>query len=87
MGLEGRSELLRHVAKQLDLNSDKIVPSASSIKNKQLIEQQMQMQAQQQMQQGMNQQQPEKPATKPNPSGQALMSEAPVTDTFSPTKM
>lgn len=69
IGLDGRAELLRQTAKTLDINPDKVVPSASIVK---MRAQQAQAQAQMQMQ---------PPATG---GGQQLMNQAPVTDQFQP---
>lgn len=90
MGIEGRAELLRHAVKTLDVNTDKVIPSATTQKTKQLMEQAMQQQAMQQMMiaQGQGPQQPgQKPPAQPQPkgNGQALMDGAAMTDNFSPT--
>lgn len=74
VGLDGRAELLRQAVKRLDINSDKVVPSATVVKQRAA---QAQMQ---QMQMAMAQQQT--PPAKGN--GQALMDGAPVTDNFQP---
>lgn len=90
MGVEGRAELLRHAVKTLDLNTDKVVPAASTVKTKQLIEQQLQQQAMQQAQMAQQAMTGGKPPAQPQPgapkgNGQALMNGAPQTDNFSPT--
>ena len=76
VGLDGRAELLRQAVKRLDINSDKVVPSATTVKQRaaQAQMQQMQMAMAQQQAQGQ----------KPNGNGQALMDGGPVTDNFQP---
>lgn len=73
MGLDGRAELLRDAAKQLDLNPDKVVPSASVLRLRNAQQQMAALQAQQA--------QAQQPAQKP---GQRLSNGAPVTDVFEP---
>lgn len=77
MGVDGRAELLRESAKGLQMNTDKVVPSASTLRMRMAAEQ-MAMAQQPQAQPG---QQPQLPA----PGGEQLMNGAPVTDNFSPT--
>lgn len=78
MGPEGRAELLRDAARMLDMNPDKIVPSATKMRLAQL-QQQMQLAMQQQMQQMQLANQTSRAG-----KGQQLMNEAPVTDIFEP---
>lgn len=73
IGLDGRAELLRHAVKRLDLNTDKVVPSATVVKQRAAAAQMAQMQ---QMAQGQGQ-----PSAG---AGQQLMDGAPVTDNFQP---
>ena len=74
IGLEGRAELLRHAAKRLDVNPDRVVPNPSKFK-------QQQMAAATQQLQNMQQMQPANPQT----NEQTLMDGSPVTDNFSPS--
>lgn len=74
IGLEGRAELLRHAAKRLDVNPDRVVPNPSKFK-------QQQMAAAAQQLQNMQQMQPANPQT----NEQTLMDGSPVTDNFSPS--
>lgn len=76
IGMDGRAELLRHAAKRLDINVDRVVPTASVLKQRtaQAQAQQMAMMQAQQAQQ--------QPA--PGGNGQALLDQSPVTDNFSP---
>ena len=78
MGADGRAYLLRETARSLDLDVNKIVPSLSMLKARQLMEAQAQATATEQ-QSVAPQQQPQGPA-----NGQQLMNGAPVTDNFSP---
>lgn len=71
IGMDGRAELLRHAAKRLDLNVDRVVPTASVLKQRAAQAQQMQL-AQQQAAQGA-----------PSGNGQELLDNEPVTDNFS----
>lgn len=84
VGMEGIAELLRQAAGTLDMNVDKIVPSAEAMKVKQAeANQAMQMQNAQAL---TNQQQgnPQQGGTPPAaPGGAQLMNGAPVTDRFS----
>jgi len=73
IGAEGRAELLRHAAKRLDINVDRVVPSASVVKQRAMM---AQMQAQQ-----MQLAQAQQPQAG---NGQQLMDGSPVTDTFQP---
>jgi hypothetical protein len=77
IGMDGRAELLRHAAKRLDINSERIVPTQSKVK----ILQAQQALAQQQMaaQGGAN-----TSGTPPKLDGndQGLMNGAPVTGNF-----
>lgn len=74
IGMDGRAELLRQAVKRLDINSEKVVPSATTVKMR-AAQAQMQQLAMQQAQQGQ-------PGQKGN--GQELMDGAPVTDNFQP---
>jgi len=69
-GLDGRAQVLREVAKNLDMDVDRIVPPREVLKQKEQL-----MIAQQQAQQAAQQQ---------VGGGQELMDGAPVTDNFSP---
>jgi len=83
VGMEGIAELLRQTAMTLDMNVDKIVPSAEMMKAKAIEAQAIQ---QAQMQQEMAQQsgQAQAGGTPPAPpEGQNLMDGAPVTNRFS----
>jgi len=73
IGIPGRAEVLREVAKGLDIPTEKVVPSAERLRQQQAM-----MQAQQQMLAS--------PQGGPSPSGQELQNGAPVTDNFSPPK-
>lgn len=84
VGVEGRAAVLREVAKGLNMNTDNVVPSLSTMKIKAIQAQQAAMQAQEQ--QGPQAQAPVAPAVQNGPqSGQTLMDGGPQTDTFSPT--
>ena len=74
VGLDGRAALLREAARNLDMDTDKIVPPLSVIKQRAAM---AQMAA---MQQAQPQQQGKKPG-----SGQELVNGAPVTDNFQPS--
>jgi hypothetical protein len=91
IGLEGRAELLRHAAKNLDMNTNKVVPSVAVLKQR---EAQMQEQQMAQMGQGApgapsqapsqgpgqgNQPPGNQPSQKP---GRNLMNGAPESDHF-----
>lgn len=71
IGVEGRAELLRESAKALNINPDRVVPSGSKLKQRELMAQMAALQQQGQAQ-GMA------------GNGQALMNGAPVEDQFSP---
>lgn len=78
IGLEGRAEVLREQAKSLDMNTDRVVPPVSVIKQRAALAM-MAAQAQAQAQQG---------GTAPKDTernGQRLMNGAPVEDEFQPT--
>jgi hypothetical protein len=82
VGMEGIAELLRQAASTLDMNVDKIVPSAEVMKQRQ---QEMVMQQQQQAMLEQNQQngQAQAGGTPPAaPGGQNLMNGAPVVNRF-----
>jgi hypothetical protein len=73
IGPEGRAELLRHAAKNMDINTDKVVPTMSTLRARMMM---ANMQAQQQPAQ--------QPQQQPG-AGQELLNGAPVTDNFQPT--
>lgn len=75
IGMDGRAELLRQAVKRLDINSDKVVPSATTVKMR-AAQAQMQQLAAAQAQQA--QQQPKQG------SGQELMDSYPTVDNFQP---
>lgn len=75
IGMDGRAELLRQAVKRLDINSDKVVPSATTVKMR-AAQVQMQQLAAAQAQQA--QQQPKQG------SGQELMDSSPTVDNFQP---
>jgi len=80
IGPDGRAELLRHAAKNMDINTDKVVPSLSTMRSR-AIAQNMAAQ-QQQGQPG----QPGQPLPGGPPGkGQTLENGAPVTDNFQPS--
>jgi hypothetical protein len=88
VGVEGRAEILREIAKGLDMNVDRIVPDRDALRRKFLV--------QQAIAQGQQNQQPEKPPARPavqaqggggpSKSGQELMDGTPQTDNFGPPK-
>ena len=79
IGLEGRAQILRESVKSLDMTSDKIIPSESVMRAKQVAQEQA-MAVQQQMAQAQGQ-----PPGEAGPqNGQELMNGAPVEDQFSP---
>jgi hypothetical protein len=83
MGLEGRAEVLRQTVKTLQVNPDKVVPSAIVLKQRAMAAMMAQQQAGQPgSEEGgdPNQQQ------KPQGSQEQLMDGRPTTDHFSPTK-
>jgi hypothetical protein len=76
VGLEGRAQVLREVAKNLDMDVDRIVPPAEMMKHKAAaLAAQQALEQQAQMEQGGNVQ---------VGSGQQLMDGSEVTDNFSP---
>ena len=77
VGMDGRAELLRHAAKRLDINPDKVVPSASTLKMREAAMQQQQQHAHMMAMQGQS--------AKQAGSGQELMDGSPTVDNFSPT--
>lgn len=89
IGLDGRAELLRQAVKRLDINSDKVVPSATTVKVR-AAQAQMQQMAQMQAQQAQGQQPGQPPDQRvsqaPAGSGQELMSGGPTTDLFTPPR-
>jgi hypothetical protein len=93
MGLNGRAEVLRAAASQLDMNPSKIVPSPAIIKFKQLQMEQQQAQAAQTPGAPGEPGKPEGGGAPTGPAagppqqgpGQTLMNGAPQTDTFQPT--
>ena len=82
VGVEGRANILREVAKNLDMNVDKVVPPSNILQQK-LAAMQM-MQAQQQQQQQQQAAGGEQRAQLG--SGQALADGTPTTDNFSPPR-
>ncbi len=84
MGPQGRAYLLREVAKTLDVNADKVVPSIDAIKRQMVLQQGAAMGAQAAPQPGGGPQPGASPPAPPG-NGQQLMNGAPVTDNFSPT--
>jgi hypothetical protein len=82
VGIEGRAAVLRETAKGLNMDTDKVVPSLSAMKLKQIQAQQAQMMAAQapQAPPGSGQ----APALAGPQSGQTLANGAPMTDDFSP---
>lgn len=76
VGMDGFASLLREMAKTLDMNPDKIVPSPEKLRMQQMMQQMQMMQMQQQM--------PQMGGAGPSPSGQMLGNGTPVTDNFSP---
>lgn len=86
VGLEGMAALLREVAKTLDMDTDKLVPSDEAIRAMQFQQNQQNMIAQGlAMQQGQPGQAPQAPGPVSNPN-QNLQNGAPVTDNFSPMR-
>ncbi len=81
IGLDGRAELLRQAVKRLDINSDKVVPSATTVKMRAAQAQMQQMAA---AMQGQAPGQEQAPEGQPTGNGQELMNGAPVTDNFQP---
>lgn len=89
VGIGGRAQVLREIAKGLDLDTDRIVPTDDMMKAKeaQMQAQQAQLQAQEAAQ--AQQAQPGRGAPNaqpggPSPAGQNLMNGAPTTDHMSP---
>lgn len=80
LGMEGRAEVLREAAKGLNLNTDKVVPSASVLKQRMMMAQLAAMQ-QQAMALGQGAGAEGGPAAG---NGQSLQNGAPVEDQFSP---
>lgn len=76
IGPDGRAQVLREVAKGLDLDTDQIVPPNDVLKAR-LVAAQAAIAAQAAQEQ-------EAPAGAPSPSGQELSNGAPVVDNFSP---
>jgi hypothetical protein len=80
IGMEGRAEVLRETARSLDMNTDRIVPPVSVIRQRAM--------AQAMAQQGMQAPQGQPPEQAPDaggqPQNQQLMNGAPVTDHFQP---
>lgn len=70
IGLEGRAEVLRSAAKSLDMNTDKVVPPTSVLRQRLAMQTMMAAQAQ--------------PQQNPTGNGQELQNGAPVTDNFQP---
>lgn len=87
VGMEGIATLLREAAKTLDMpNVDRIVPDGDKLRLMQQIQQNMMAaNAQNAPQDGQNgQNAAQKPAARPNNSGQELTNGQPITDNFSP---
>jgi len=88
MGMEGRAELLRAAGRQLDLNTDKVVPPATVVKQKAMMQQAMMLQQaaaqSQEGQDGMNTANQMKAKPKGEGGNQQLMDGSPVTDQFAP---
>lgn len=74
VGLEGRAEVLRETAKNLNMNTDRIVPPREVLRQKLLM---------QAMMQGQQPQQPQQPN---GGSGQELQDGTPTTDNFTPPR-
>ncbi len=70
LGIEGRAELLREAAKTLNMNPDKLIPSTSKLKEREMLAQMAAAQAQAA---------PQMPG-----NGQELVNGAPVVDNFQP---
>lgn len=90
VGVEGRAAILREVVKTLDMDVDKVIPSAEQLRVRQALAQQAQLQLQAQQLAlpapgGPTAVQPGNTGG-PSQSGQALMDGSPVTDTFSPPR-
>lgn len=84
VGMEGIAELLRQAAGTLDMNVDKIVPSAEAMKVKQAEATQQQAMAQAAELTNQQQGNPQQGGTpQAAPGGAQLMNGAPVTDQFS----
>jgi hypothetical protein len=84
VGMDGIAELLRQMAKQLELNPDKIVPPVEIIKQK-MANQQAQQQAEQQAAMAQQMGQAQAGGTPPKPTmGAQLMNGAPVANNFAP---
>ena len=83
IGLEGRAEVLRETAKSLDMNTDKVVPSVSVIKQR-MAQQQMAAMAQAQAQGGDKDESGKGGANNAEQpgGGKQLMNGAPATDNF-----
>lgn len=80
VGLDGRANVLREVAKQLDMDTDKIIPNELTLKQRQ--EQAAKAQAEQAAKEMQKEQ-----GSQPSPGGgQTLMDGAPVVDNASPPK-
>lgn len=81
IGLDGRAALLREAAKTLDMNTEDIIPAASTVK---LRAAQAQMQAQMQAAQGVPPEQGQQGQQGQPPQKRQLMNGAPATDNFQP---
>lgn len=82
IGLDGRAALLREAAKTLDMNTEDIIPAASTVKLRAAQAQmQAQMQTQMQAAQGVP---PEQAQQGQPPQKRQLMNGAPATDNFQP---
>lgn len=76
IGRDGRAELLRHAAKNLDLNTDKVVPTATTLRQRDTLMQQQAATAQQQLP-------PQGQTGSVEQNGQRLQNDAPIADHFS----
>lgn len=83
VGVEGRAEVLREVAKGLDMNTDKIVPPMDVLRQKILLTNAIQNSA---GQPGAGGSPPALNGPAPAGSGQVLMDGAPTVDNFTPPK-
>ena len=90
LGIEGRAEVLREVVKTLDMDTDKVIPSAEMLRIKQAVAAKLQEAAMAQQAMGGQAMLPAPaggtPAQLggPSSSGQTLADGAPVQDNFSP---
>jgi hypothetical protein len=85
IGMEGRAELLREVAKGLDMNTDKVVPPVSVLRQRAAMAQMQAMAAQQLAGKPLQNKPGSRPPQKKPGGGQVLADGEPVTDLFEPT--